>query len=194
MTVKKVLGIFGSPRRGGNSDLLLDAALEAARSAGARVSAVSVRDLDIPGCRECGGCNETGRCVWNDGMQEVYPLLEEADVIVLASPIFFYSFPSQLKALIDRAQAEWSKRYRVNKEDGNPDLPRGKGYLLAVGATRGKNLFVGVELTAKYFFDALGMSYEGGIFLRGIDGKAEIKNHPEYLEQARELGIRAAGE
>lgn len=191
MTGKKVLGIYGSPREGGNSDLLLNAALDGAKSAGAEVSSVTVRDLAIPGCRECGGCEKDGKCVWDDSMQKVYPFLQEADAIFVASPIFFYAFPAQLKALIDRAQAEWSRRYLVNGKQGVVPPPRGKGYLLAVGATKGKNLFVGVELTAKYFFDALGLRYEGGILVRGSDGKGDVRNRPEYLEQARELGRQA---
>ncbi len=106
----KVLGIYGSPRKGGNSDMLLDEALKGAADAGAAVSSLRCCDLDISGCMECAGCDATGECVVDDDMQQVYPLLGEADVIILASPIFFYSLPAQAKALIDRCQAMWCKR------------------------------------------------------------------------------------
>ena len=68
----------------------------------------------------------------------------------------------------------------------------GRGFLIAVGATRGKNLFEGVELCAKYFFDALDMSYQGGIMFRRVEGKGDVKEHEDYLDQAFELGKKAA--
>jgi len=190
----KVLGIYGSPRKGGNTDILLDKVLEGARSAGAEVTSIYVRDLKIAGCRECGGCDKTGKCVVKDDMQTVYPMLEAADVIFLASPVFFYGISSQAKALIDRCQAMWSKRMLERTPDERKTYDNGKGYLIAVGATRGKNLFEGIQLTARYFFDALDMSYEGGIFFRRIDRKAAIMDHPEALEEAFDLGVSAVSQ
>ena len=187
----KVLGIYGSPRKRGNTDILLNKALEGARSAGAEVDSVYARDLDISGCLECGGCDKTGKCVVKDDMQTIYPLLQAADVILLTSPIFFYGMSSQVKALIDRSQAMWAKRMLEKTRDERKNYDSGKGYLIAVGATRGKNLFDGVELVAKYFFDALDMSYEGGIFFRRIDAKAAIMDHPDALKAAFDLGINA---
>ena len=187
----KVLGIYGSPRKRGNTDILLDKALEGARSAGAEVDSVYARELDISGCLECGGCDKTGKCVVKDDMQTIYPLLQAADVILLASPIFFYGMSSQVKALIDRSQAMWAKRMLGKTRDERKNYDSGKGYLIAVGATRGKNLFDGVQLVAKYFFDALDMSYEGGIFFRRIDAKAAIMDHPDALKAAFDLGINA---
>jgi len=187
----KVLGIYGSPRKGGNTDILLDEALEGARAAGAEVTSIYVRDLNIAGCRECCGCSKTGECVIKDDMQSVYPLLQAADVIFLATPVFFYGMSSQVKALIDRCQAMWSKRMLEKTPDERKTYDSGKGYLIAVGATRGKNLFEGVQLTARYFFDALDMSYEGGVFFRRIDRKAAIMDHPEALKEAFDLGVSA---
>jgi hypothetical protein len=67
----------------------------------------------------------------------------------------------------------------------------GRGYLIAVGASSGKRLFEGTELTAKYFFDALDMSYEGGMLVRGVDYKGAIMDHPETLKEAFQLGVNA---
>jgi multimeric flavodoxin WrbA len=189
----KVLGIYGSPRKGGNTDQLLDRVLEGARSKGAEVKAVYVRDLKMSGCIECGGCDKTGRCVVEDDMQSVYPLLEEADVIFLASPIFFYSLTAQVKALIDRAQAMWAKQHLQQTPEERKMYRRGKGYLIAVGATRGKNLFEGAQRVARYFFDALNMSYEGGIFFRSLEKKTAVRDNPETLQEAFNLGLKAAG-
>jgi len=187
----KVLGIYGSPRKGGNSDQLLDKALEGARSAGAETKAVYARDLKMCGCLECGGCDKTGKCVVEDDMQSVYPLLEEADLIFLASPIFFYSITAQAKALIDRSQALWSKRMLEKSPEERKSYDSGRGYLIAVGATRGKNLFEGSQLTAQYFFDALDMSYDGGIFFRSLEKKTAAQKTPETLQEAYNMGRKA---
>ena len=147
----KVLGIYGSPRKGGNTDQLLDKTLEAAQGTGADTSEIYARRLKISGCLECGGCDKTGECVVDDDMQTVYPLLEKSDVIILAAPIFFYGVPAQAKALIDRSQASWSKRILEKTSEQRKTYDSGKGYLIAAGATRGENLFEGTILTAKYF-------------------------------------------
>ena len=187
-----VLGIYGSPRQGGNSDLLLDQALAGAAAAGAEIKRIYARDLNLSGCRECGGCDQTGTCVISDDMEEVYSLLWNAEVIFLSSPIFFYGLPAQVKMMVDRSQALWSRRMLEKSAEGRKRYDHGKGYLLAVGATRGKNLFEGVELTAKYFFDALDKGYEGGLFYRAVEGPGKIREHPTALEEAFALGKRAA--
>ena len=135
----KVLGIYGSPRKNGNSDILLEKALQGAAEAGAQTDAVYCRKLAVSGCLECGGCEKTGKCVIDDGMQDVYPLMRQADAIILAVPIFFYGSPAQTKALIDRTQAEWSRRLLTKKtKQDRRTFDSGKGYLIAVGATQGK--------------------------------------------------------
>jgi multimeric flavodoxin WrbA len=188
----KVLGIYGSPRKGGNTDQLLDKVLEGAQSAVAEVKKVYVRDLSLCGCIECGGCDKTGECVVKDDMQQVYPLLDWAEVIFLASPIFFYGVTAQAKALIDRSQAQWSRRLLEKTPEERQLRNRGRGYLITVGATRGKNLFEGAILTAKYFFDALDMSYEGGIFFRSLEKRNAVQENPETLQEAFTLGLKAA--
>jgi len=187
----KLLGVYASPRQGGNSDLLLDKLLEGAVSAGAEVERVYARSLEIFGCRECGGCDETGVCVVDDEMTSVYPLLYEAEVIVLATPIFFYGPPAQVKALIDRCQAAWNKR-RLAKGLAAKGHEGGIGYLIAIGATKGKDLFMPIELIARYFYDALDMDYGGGLFFRRLEAKGAVAERPETLEQAFEMGRRLA--
>ena len=187
----KVLGIYGSPRKGGNTDLILDKVLEGSRAAGAEVNSVYVRKLTLNGCVECGSCDDTGECVIQDDMQTVYPQLQEADIIFLASPNFFYSVTAQVKLLIDRSQAMWSKRLLEKTPEQRRTYDRGKGYLICIGATKGKNLFVGVELTVQYFFDALDMSYEGGLLIDRVESKGEILKHPNAMERAFDLGRSA---
>ncbi len=184
-----ILGIYGSPRKGGNSDVLLDATLEAAREAGAEVETIYCRDLKMSGCLECGGCDKTGECVVDDGMQAVYPLLKEAEAIVLSAPVFFYGVPAQCKALIDRSQACWSERLlkKLTPKE-RKTYESGTGYLIAVGATKGPRMFDCMDLTARYFFDALDMEYEPGLMLKGIEARNEAKDDAQVMEQAGELG------
>jgi multimeric flavodoxin WrbA len=124
-------------------------------------------------------------------MVSVYAQFEEADIIFLASPIYFYGMTGQLKLLVDRAQAMWSKRFLEKTPEQRKKFDSGRGYLIAVGATSGKNLFEGVQLTAKYFFDALDMSYDGGLFYRKMDKKNAVNENPEALQEALDLGKKA---
>lgn len=184
----KVLGLFGSPRRGGNTEILLEEALKGAEKEGAEIERLYLSDLKITPCTECHGCDETGNCVILDDMQKIYPKLLEADVIILASPIFFYGVTAWAKILIDRSQALWAKKYLVNDPFMGKRGKRRKGFFISVGATKGQKVFEGAILTVKYFFDALNTEYTGELLYRGVDGKGEILKHPEALEQAREAG------
>jgi protein-tyrosine-phosphatase len=157
-----------------------------AEKLGARTHVVDATKTNIVPCKGCFYCEEHGFCVTRDDamMPEIFPLLREADVIVLASPIYFYNVTAQLKALIDRCQTLWSRIYRLNLED--PGSKTRRGFLLSLGATRGKNLFEGVHLTAKYFFDAVAASYEGSLTYRQIEHSGDMKNHSTVLEDAKE--------
>jgi len=183
----RVLGIMGSPRIEGNTDLLLDEALKGAQSQGAEVEKIVVDKLKIAPCREYYGCLRDGNCVIRDDMDDIYPKLLAADVIIVASPIFFYGLTSQLKALVDRCQALWARKY-ILKQDLF-DSAR-KGAFIAVGATRGKQLFDGSILTVKYFFKTISVKYVDELLVRGVDKKGEIREHPTALSEAFELGRR----
>ncbi len=184
----KVLGIMGSPRVKGNTDLLLDEALNGAKSQQAETEKIMVDKLNITPCREYYGCFKDGDCVIKDDMNEVYRKLLGADGIIVASPIFFYGVSAQLKALIDRCQALWARRYILKNLPG----PARKGAFIAVGATKGQQLFDGSILTIKYFFQAVGANYAGELLVRGVDTRGEIKEHPTALADAFNLGKRLA--
>jgi multimeric flavodoxin WrbA len=185
----KILGIMGSPRLGGNTDLLLDAALNGAESEGVDVEKVIVDKLNISPCREYYGCLKDGNCVIRDDMDSLYPKLLEADRIIVASPMFFYGVTAQLKAVIDRCQALWARKY-VLKQNW-PGAGR-KGAFIAVGATKGQTLFDGSIATVRYFFKTIGVEYAEELLVRGVDQKGDIQKHPSALEDAFELGRRLA--
>jgi len=184
-----ILGIMGSPRIEGNTDLLLDEALEGAQSRGAETEKVIVSKLKISSCLEDYGCLKDGNCTIKDDMTDIYNKLLEADGVIIASPIFFYGITSQAKALIDRCQALWVRKYILKQNTSS--LGR-KGAFIAVGATKGKSLFDGSILTVKYFFEAIGVEYTDELLVRGVDNKGESRDHPTKLSDAFELGRRLA--
>ncbi|MCK5487880.1 MAG: NAD(P)H-dependent oxidoreductase, partial [Desulfobacterales bacterium] len=140
--------------------------------------------MNISPCQECGTCEKKGFCPIDDDMQQVYPLLRQADIIIMATPIFFYGPTAQMKALIDRSQALWSLRNVFRLMD--PGRKWRQGFLLSVGATKGKNLFEGTVLMAKYFFDAVGASFDGALTYKQIEGSGDIKKHPTALNEVKE--------
>jgi multimeric flavodoxin WrbA len=182
----KVLGIMGSPRRQSNTEILLDKALEGAREAGAEVEKVLVSKLKISPCLEIYACRKDGNCAIKDDMQVLYEKIREADDVIFASPMFFYGVTSQAKAVIDRCQALWVRKHVLGM--GKEDKRERRGVFISVGATRGAKLFDGAVLTVKYFFDAIGVKYSGDLLVRGIDDKAQIREHPTALEDAFRLG------
>ena len=179
-----VLGLQGSPRKKGNTNYLLSTFLNEAANLGANTIFLEVAHKNILPCKEYIVCEKKGFCPIDDDMKhEIYPLLRQADVIVAASPVFFYNVTAQLKALIDRSQTLWARKYKLKLKD--PARKYRRGFLLAVAATRGKNLFEGMHLTAQYFFDAVGARYEGSLTYRSIEGPKDIQNHPSVHDDVK---------
>ena len=190
-----LLGISGSPRQGGNSETLLDRALEGAAAGGAKIEKIRLAALNISGCTECNDCYETGQCSTADDMDRVYRSLERSDRILLASPIFFMSLPAQAKAMIDRTQRYWAMKYVLKKPFPHPEgAPARYGAFIGVGATGGQRLFDGVKLTLKYFFDAIAVEPREDLYLlvRGVDAKGEIASREAELKAAFDLGKKLA--
>ena len=149
----KIIAIYGSPRRNGNTSLLLQKAVQGAREAGADVEEVVLRDLKMSPCLEIYGCKKDGRCAIKDDFQNVYNQILACKGLMLASPIFFYTVSAHTKILMDRCQSFWVKKYWIEETPfGILDAKR-KGLFISVGATKGKRLFEGVRLTVKYCFE-----------------------------------------
>ncbi len=171
------LGLQGSPRIRGNTQFLLSLFMEAAGEQGAQTHTVHINQKNIQPCKEYIVCEKKGICPIKDDMKsEIYALLRRADVVVAATPIFFYNFTAQFKALIDRCQALWARKYKLKLKDPLGNIR--KGFLLSVGATRGKSLFEGVKLTAAYFFDAIDAQFEGHLTYRDIEAPGDLERHP----------------
>ncbi|RJP89070.1 MAG: flavodoxin family protein [Desulfobacteraceae bacterium] len=182
--MSEIVAIYGSPRRTGNSATLLKKAVEGARAAGAEVDEIVLRDYKISPCLEIYGCKKEGECAIKDDFQQVRDRILAAKGMMIASPIFFYTVSAHVKILMDRFQSLWVKKYWVDQTPFNSWTPSRKGFVISVGATRGKKLFDGMLLTMKYFFDVLDMELWDSLLCRQLDFEGDLDKHPEYLDQA----------
>lgn len=179
-----IVGLQGSPRFKGNTNYLLSIFMKEAENLGAETITIDVAKRKIKPCMEYLTCEKNGFCPIKDEVEpELFPLFREADAVVIATPMFFYSCSAQLKTLIDRTQALWARKYRLNITD--PGRKWRKGYMLAVGATKGKNLFEGMMYTAKYFYDAVGASFNGSLTYRGIEFPGDMEKHATVHEDVK---------
>jgi len=183
MAAKKILILMGSPRKTGNSAILAEHLAKGGGDAGADVEALYLHGMDIKPCTGCNQCQgaDAGGCVINDAMQTVYEKLKEADSIVFASPIYWFSVTAQLKTVIDRI-------YAVGGGDKNILREKNFGVLLVYadadpftsGAVNALRMFqdISAYLGTTIVDMVYGSAYEAG----------EIAGNSEILEQARELG------
>jgi multimeric flavodoxin WrbA len=183
----KVLGILGSPRKDGNSEALLDAALEGAKETGAEIEKVRLCDYDYEPCRECHGCDETGECIIDDDMQKLYPKLMECDRLYLASPVFFMGISAQTKAMMDRCQCLWVRKYKMGQTIGGGRDHR-KGLFITVGGSPNPEKFIAPVKVTRAFFATLDITYSHELLVAGVDAKGDISKHPSKIEESREIG------
>jgi len=187
----KILGISGSPRLHGNSELLLAEFLRGAREKGAEVKTIRLNSLKIAPCQHCDDCLKAGICRVKDDMQQIYLELEQADIIVVASPVQFMGPTAPLKAMIDRAQSLWAKKYVLKTPPLNPVKKR-RGFFISVAGTRLKNMFEPSLAIIKTWFHVIGVEYEGELTINGIDKKGAILKHPDAMQKAFEAGQKLA--
>jgi multimeric flavodoxin WrbA len=184
----KIIAIYGSPRRKGNTAKLLSKAVEGARDTGAEVEEIVLRDLKISPCLEIYACTQAGECAIKDDFQMTRDKILDSRGLMLASPVFFYAVSSHTKILMDRFQSLWVKKNWVQKSAGKQHGVRRKGLFISVGATRGKKLFDGMLLSVKYFFDVLEMDLWKALLYRQLDFQDDVLKHPEYLEESYATG------
>jgi len=181
----KVIGINGSPRIGGNNDLLLDKALEGAKAAGAEIEKLHLNTINFRGCQECADALTNGNCKVMDDMQGVLKKVIEADAVIIASPIFFGSVTGQLKCMIDRFQCYWMGKY--THKTVKP-LSRKRGAFICVQGTDKESFFLNAKSVIKNFFATIDADYKAELSCMTIDRKAEVLEHPELLDKAFRIG------
>ncbi len=176
--MKKVLILSGSPRRGGNSDILCDEFFKGASDAGNEVEKIFVSEKKIHPCTGCYFCREYGgRCAFNDDMGEILQKMIDCDVLVLSSPVYFYSICAQLKAVIDRTVARWT-------ELANKEL-----YYIATAAEAEPDT-LDITLSCFHGFAMCIDGYEekGTLYGKGVAEKGEVRNQADLMRIAYEMG------
>lgn len=187
----KAIAFLGSPRKDGNTEILLNEIIKGVQALGGSVTTFNLNLMKIKPCQDCGGCEKTGECVLDDDMNDIYPEIRAADRIILASPIFFFGLSAQSKILVDRCQSFWCEKYLLKKTIAEGPFGR-KGLLLLVGGMKKE---IGVECgdaSAKAFFRTISVKEHKVISFLGIDAKGAIREHPTALQDAYEAGHRLA--
>lgn len=175
---KQILIISGSPRKGGNSDLLCDEFARGAQENGAEVEKVYLKDLKINFCNACYGCRNTGKCVQKDDMEELLRKMINSDVIVLATPVYFYSVDGQMKTMIDRTLPVYTK---IRNKDF---------YFITTAAAAPASMERTVD-ALRGFTDCLpGAEVKGVIRAGGVYLKGEV-NSTSAVNEAYKAGLSA---
>jgi len=180
--LRYVLALHGSPRKSGNSELLLDYLISELEGQ-LKVKKIRIYELNFSPCLECGVCEETGHCKFKDDFTALEADILLADYIILAVPVFFYSHPSKVQAFFERFQVFWVRK-ELLKLQRKPDK-RPKGILIGVGATKGKRLFEASIRSFKYVLKTIDGEYFKGLFFRGVDKKGEVLKYPFYFEEVK---------
>ena len=182
-----VLGISGSPKANGLTGLLLDKALGGAKTSGAHTEKIILNDLNFKACQECGGCGETGICILDDDMRPIYEKLAKADVVVVASPVYFGNITAQLKAMIDRCHSSWIAKYVLKR--GLFGNKKRKGIFLCVAGKELEEYFESAKKIIKIFFITQDIEYSSDLFISGLNTLgADDPKREAALEKAFQLG------
>ncbi len=187
----KVIAFLGSPRKGGNTELLLREAVRGIEESGQKTDLFDLNLMNILPCQNCGGCEETGACIYDDDMTQIYDAIRAADRVIVASPVFFFSLSAQTKIMIDRCQSFWCEKYLLKKSF--PERPdKRKGLLLLVGGMKKEIGIQCAEATARAFFRTISVPEHRTLSYLGVDAKGEILKHPTALKEVHEAGLRLA--
>jgi multimeric flavodoxin WrbA len=184
-----IIAIYGSPRKGGNTDLLMNAFLEPVQLK-AEVKRYHISDMLLKPCIACGKCDKTGVCAFKDEIWSLYKDIDEAEGVVLSSPIYFASVSAQLKAFIDRSQAFWARKYLIKQPSCSPQK---KGFYISAGAINTDKFFLNSRQVIQTFMLSMDIEYSGDLFFSGADRKGEILGKPGALEAAAQAGMEFIG-
>ena len=173
--MKNVLIISASPRKGGNSDLLCDEFARGAAEAGHQVEKIRLAEKNVGFCSACYACQKQGKCIKNDDANDIIEKMLAADVILLATPVYFYSMDAQLKALIDRTFSRWGDFKRFS----------GTEFWLAMtaGDQRHEMMTATLEGLRGFMRDCMEGSVERGVLYgTGAYEKGSVKSLPVFKE------------
>lgn len=182
-----LLAVYGSPRRDGNTDVLLNSFLQGVKGSEYGIERIVLRELCFSHCNECRGCAKTGVCILKDDMTPIYSKLLHYERLVMAFPVFFLGPPAQVKAFIDRAQSLWIRKYVLRKPEENR-APR-KGFLLSVGGFQGSEKVFRCNISiVRSFYATCGFRYGGELLFGGIDKRGDVQKREDIHLQALKAG------
>ena len=194
--MKKVLGIGGSPRREGNSDILLKRLLKGASDEGVDTEEIQLRDYQFQSCTGCERCRKDKRCTeLQDGMQLIYPKIREASGLVLISPIHNYNMTALMKSFIDRLYCFYDFSDERPGYWSSQLADQGRKAIIVVVGEQASREAGGMDLTLETMrrsIEALGHEVIGELPVLGIFHKGKVREYPQILEQAEALGRRLA--
>ena len=185
-TSADVVGILGSPRRGGNSQVLLESALKGAADRGLSVATIILNDLKLSPCQNCGYCDKMGECRIKDDMVGMSQVMETAPRIIVSAPIYFTNLSAQTKIMIDRCQPYWARRFVLNQPLKGP---KRAGAFISVGGFKQADAFFECAKRAiTAWFSVIGVRYRAGKFYSGVDAKGDAERHPTAVDDCYQLG------
>ena len=194
--MKKVLGIGGSPRKGGNSDILLKRLLKGAAGGGIVTEEIQLRDYQFQPCIGCERCRKDKRCTGlQDGMQLIYPKIREASGLILISPIYSYNMTALMKSFIDRLYCFYDFTDERPGYWSSQLADQGRKAIIAVVGEQASREAGGMDLTLETMrrsIEALGHEVIGELPVLGIFHKGKVREYPQILEQAEAFGRRLA--
>ena len=175
---KNVLVISSSLRSGSNSELLAKAAMDGAVAAGHDVHWLSLKDKKFEFCKGCLACQNTGKCVIRDDMDDMIDLVKDTDAIIVATPVYYYGMSGQLKTFLDRCNPLYIADYRFR------DV-----YLLTTSAEDGEEVYQTTKAGLQGWVDCFPKaSFAGLVSGGGVNNPKEVTFRPELLKQAYDLG------
>ncbi|MFZ5353432.1 MAG: flavodoxin family protein [Bacillota bacterium] len=182
----RIAAIYGSPRRNQNSDMLLDKVLEGIGADKAAVVKIYASSPDIQHCNSCSRCFKEGNCIIKDEMQEIYKILDKADIVITATPVYFHNVTSHLKKLIDRCQAVWASKYILNDSSIIKRRPR-LGYVVCTaGPQQQEDYFDCTLKTLDIFHKCINARITGKLIVSNVDNIHIKENAAAQKEAVKE--------
>ncbi len=183
----KVLAILGSPRTKKNTDILLDEVIKGTEVCTSNIKKIELSKLSINPCTACYYCGDTGKCVFNDDMSNLYKEFNKSDIIIVASPLYFNSVTSITKTMIDRCQALYASKYILKKSAIDRHKKRKGIFICSAGSKVSGNGFIGAEMVMELFFKSINAEYSKNLYVDNTD-EAFVTERKDILIKALNLG------
>lgn len=178
----RVLTVNGSPRKGGNTEIVLGSMVDVFESRGCQIDKICLNELSMRGCQGCMSCKKTtDRCIQQDDMTPVYDLIQGSDLVLMGTPVYLWDVTGQFKLFVDRCFAFWERTYLGRIRAGKTAI------LVTVLGQENARLGNGVSEKYVSLFKSFGFSRVEPLVLPGVNSRGAMLDRKEYLEAAREL-------